>query len=173
MYEHFLKVLISSLIAKNAREFNVDARYVGAIIYQESVRGSKALSEAVVAYRFEEEFFKTYIEGKALTGYVPNVGLHLDSEKYSRAASYGLMQIMGATAREHGLETKYVTALFLPWINIRLGTKYFAKLVAQFDGNYYMALRRYNGAISNPITKTYADSVIDHVTQKRYKAVML
>jgi soluble lytic murein transglycosylase len=65
----------------------------------------------------------------------------------SVANAWGLMQLVPATgrrlARSVGIRNFTTATLTNPEINIRLGTLYFARLVAQFGGTYY-ALASYN-----------------------------
>ena len=65
----------------------------------------------------------------------------------SVANAWGLMQLVPATgrrlARSVGIRKFTTSKLTNPEINIRLGTLYFARLVAQFGGTYY-ALASYN-----------------------------
>lgn len=60
----------------------------------------------------------------------------------SIAGARGLMQLMPATARR--LERVSVYSLFQPKINIRLGVKFFGKLLERFSGQAEDALAGYN-----------------------------
>lgn len=70
----------------------------------------------------------------------------------SSSGAIGLMQLMESTAIEEanelGEEIVVTEALYNPEMNIKLGTKYFAKLIKKYD-NYLIALAAYNAGIGN------------------------
>lgn len=66
------------------------------------------------------------------------------SEGFLRASSFGLMQILGETAREHGYEEDSLAGLFDVSDNITLGSKIFVHFL-QKEGDLDRALLRYNG----------------------------
>lgn len=51
-------------------------------------------------------------------------GLSIDTEKYGQRVSFGLMQIMGATARWMGFDEPFLTELFVPKTNVYYACKY-------------------------------------------------
>lgn len=51
-----------------------------------------------------------------------------DQEFWAQQASWGLMQIMGAVAREHGFIGRYLTELTDPVVNLRYGCAHLAGL---------------------------------------------
>jgi len=56
-------------------------------------------------------------------------GVSLATEKNQQATSWGLMQVMGAVAREHGCELPFLTALCSsPALGIEYGVRHLAKL---------------------------------------------
>ena len=61
--------------------------------------------------------------------------LTLNTEKNSQKISWGLMQLMGATARELGFEGVYLSELLKPEINIKYGCKYLSGLRKRFSEN--------------------------------------
>ena len=71
-----------------------------------------------------------------------------DPQAQSWAGARGLMQLMPATARElagrFGMPYSH-DRLSDPDFNIRLGTTYFSKVLAMFEGNQELALAGYNG----------------------------
>lgn len=73
----------------------------------------------------------------------PTAGIS-PTEHYGRAFSYGLMQIMGETARELGFAGKYLTELCDPETGVEFGCRKLAKCVASC-GDVEAALLRYNG----------------------------
>lgn len=66
----------------------------------------------------------------------------------SYANAYGLMQLLPATASQIapqlGLSFTSTQQLFIPEINIRMGTFYLSSLLKRYQGNYVMALAGYN-----------------------------
>lgn len=121
---------------------------VAAIVWQES-RGDP------LAHRYEDEFYKRYVEAKdraELIGHVPHGIPTLATEKRDRAYSWGLMQIMGQTARETGFTEDNLTALLDPSLNLDIGCKFLAKLHKKHK-TLYGVLAAYNGS------SAYAEAV--------------
>lgn len=91
----------------------------------------------VWAARYEPAFFKRYIHPA-----------HPDTpstEEIDAAESFGLMQLMGCTARELGFKGKYFTELCDPAVGIEFGCRKLAKCVAAHPGEVRAALLSYNG----------------------------
>lgn len=63
------------------------------------------------------------------------------------------MQLMESTALEEAEEANQeitvIESLYNPEINIKIGTKYYAKLIKKYDGNTLLALAAYNAGIGN------------------------
>ncbi len=84
-----------------------------------------------------------------------------ENEAVSSAGAVGLMQLMPGTARRlagHGVSRG---RLYDPETNIRLGTKYLAGLMAQFDGSVERAVAGYNaggGRVTEWSSESHADS---------------
>jgi hypothetical protein len=57
-----------------------------------------------------------------------------DQEWWGQQASWGLMQVMGAVAREQGVRAPYLTALCDPESNLAIGCAHLARLFARFPG---------------------------------------
>jgi soluble lytic murein transglycosylase len=72
-----------------------------------------------------------------------------NSRAVSRSGARGLMQIMPRTGRGIAqrleLEKYRTRKLFIPALNIEMGTYYLSNLVGDFDRNVYLALAGYNG----------------------------
>jgi soluble lytic murein transglycosylase-like protein len=68
-----------------------------------------------------------------------------DQEWWAQQASWGLMQIMGAVAREHGFGGDYLAQLCDPDVNIPIGCSLLASLLAWSGGDVRKALAGYNG----------------------------
>ena len=67
-----------------------------------------------------------------------------DQEWWAQQASWGLMQIMGATARECGFRGGYLPMLLDPLVNLRYGCLYLRRKLNQ-AGNIREALLNWNG----------------------------
>jgi len=118
-------------VKKVSEEYGLDWKLVYAILMQESMENEKAV-------RFEKEFFKRYLDKLDL----PMM------EKLKRSFSYGLMQIMGQTAREIGFQDDF-EYLFNPETNIRWACKYLKKLFDELKSEM-LVISAYNCGISKP-----------------------
>lgn len=111
---------IPELIFDKAEEYGLDPKLVACIIYQESGGDPDA-------FRFEDEWYERHMrprKRKDLVGFVPFGIPTLTSEKRARSASWGLMQVMGNTARLIGFKGRWLPALMRPEINLDVGCKY-------------------------------------------------
>jgi soluble lytic murein transglycosylase-like protein len=117
------------LVSKYATKYLLDVSLVCAVIEHES-------SWDTFAYRYEPGFFTRYVESMRL----PNA-----SEAYSRSASWGLMQIMGQTARELGFVGKYLSSLCNPEFGIDFGCKKLRHCLDRHPNDEKAALLEYNG----------------------------
>lgn len=101
----------------------------------------------IMAFRFEPGFYKQYKD---------KITPQLDA--LAASASYGLMQIMGQTARELGFSGDF-SRLFIPSINLEYGIKYFRKQLKRYDGDIDAALAAYNaGSARKDPDGTYKNS---------------
>lgn len=121
-----------------AAKYGLDSALVCAVCEHES-------SWDTFAIRYEPGFFHRYIE--------PQKGLS-PTEAYSRAFSYGLMQVMGQVARELGMTGHFVTKLCDPETGLDFGCKKLARCFAQSGGNIHDALQRYNGGADSNYAPT-------------------
>jgi soluble lytic murein transglycosylase-like protein len=141
-----------------ARAHGLPADLVEAIVLKES-------SGLADAFRFEPGVWVWFKANPLAAG--------LNARR--AASSYGLMQILFATATDYGFraEPEY---LFLPKTNLDLGCRHFAALLKWAGGNVPKALQAYNGGKGNvgkPVTIAYANSVLkklDAITVARAKA---
>lgn len=71
----------------------------------------------------------------------------------SKSGAIGLMQLMESTALEEAEEVNeeiiVTESLYNPEINIKIGTKYYAKLIKKYNNNTLLALAAYNAGIGN------------------------
>lgn len=68
-----------------------------------------------------------------------------DQEFWAQQASWGLMQVMGAIAREEGFIGPYIPALCQPTIGLMAGCSHLARQLTWAGGNVQRALAAYNG----------------------------
>lgn len=68
-----------------------------------------------------------------------------DQEWWAQQASWGLLQLIGAVAREHGFRGNYLSELCDPVLNLTLGCKHLSELLDWAKGNTTQALAAYNG----------------------------
>lgn len=71
----------------------------------------------------------------------------------SKSGAIGLMQLMESTALEQAEEVNeeipVTESLYNPEINIKIGTKYYSKLIQKYNNNTLLALAAYNAGIGN------------------------
>lgn len=133
-------------IEQAAREHGLDADVVEALVLVES-------SGQADAFRWEPTFFAKYLAtNPAYAGQIPRrIG-----------SSYGLMQIMLSTAREHGFNAE-PEFLFLPGVNLDIGCRVLKGLLKWAGGDLAKALEGFNGgkgSIGSEATTRYAAKVL-------------
>ena len=108
------------------------------------------LSEIFLPIQYED-LIKKYSQEHDLDPYLVLALIREESffrsDVVSSARACGLMQILYGTAREISRKTGYrVTRndLFIPEINIRLGTSYLKSLINKYNGETHLALAAYN-----------------------------
>lgn len=121
-----------AMAAKWATKYGIDVAMVCAVIEQESNWNQWAM-------RYEPGFFDHYI--KPMTGLTA-------TEQIARATSYGLMQVMGETAREFGFSGPFISQLCDPDTGIDFGCRKLQKCFSN-HGADENGLLSYNGG-SNP-----------------------
>src|SRR5277367_5028191 len=82
------------------------------------------------------------------TRYVAPLGLP-PTEEVARSISWGLMQVMGQVAREHGFDGKFLSALCDPVTGLDIGCAALSAKIATAGGDIARALTLWNGD-SNP-----------------------
>lgn len=130
----------------------LDADLILAVIWQES-------SGDQWAYRYEPQYqyfldvksgkplYRSHLSGAA--NRLEALRLLGSTEFNAQSASYGLMQVMGAVAREHGM-TGWLTALCDPNIGIKFGCKHLVGHYQRNGNDIDTALLRYNGGQDYP-----------------------
>jgi soluble lytic murein transglycosylase-like protein len=115
-----------------ASQHALDPALVCAVIEQESAWDPHAI-------RYEPGFRTRYV-----------APLHLPaSEEIARSISWGLMQVMGQVAREHGFTGKFLSALCEPANGIGLGCRVLAAKLAGAGGDVNRGLALWNGGANS------------------------
>ena len=102
---------LSSSIAKT---YGLDPNLVMAIIHTESRNDPNAMRYER-GYRYLVNFNSPLVSGS--------------TEKMQQSTSWGLMQIMGATARDMGCKEPWLNCLLDPETNIKYGCQHLARLI--------------------------------------------
>jgi soluble lytic murein transglycosylase-like protein len=110
---------VQTLIAKAASDHGLPAGLVAATVAVES--GGDPF-----ACRFEPQFFERYVRPR--TDWRAVRPCSLDTERQSLATSWGLMQVMGATARDLGFTGPYLSTLCDPPQGLEYGCRLLARL---------------------------------------------
>lgn len=97
-----------ALVAAHAGTWGLDPVIVLAVCDHESSWDTNAV-------RFEPAFLQRYI--------IPTMSNLPPTEEMTRAMSFGLMQIMGETARELGFAGKWLTELCTPDVGVEFGCR--------------------------------------------------
>lgn len=71
-------------------------------------------------------------------------GMSRATEEYQQKVSWGLMQVMGTVAREHGFDGPFLSALCQPSIGIEYGVRHFRKQLDRYNGSEVDAVAAYN-----------------------------
>jgi soluble lytic murein transglycosylase-like protein len=89
------------------------------------------------AMRFEPVFERRYIR--------PALSLAPSTEELSLAISWGLMQVMGETAREHGFASRFLNALCDPGTGVSVGCVVLSDKLNKAKGDVRKGLLSWNG----------------------------
>jgi len=124
---------IEDLITETATSHQLPPTVVRAMVLVESGGNPNAA-------RYEPDFYKRYIAGRKLP----------PAEGKGLAISYGLLQIMGETARTIGY-TGQLAALFAPETGLEWGCRFLRRLADRYldDGGWETVCRAYNGGPGN------------------------
>lgn len=144
---------IEALIIERASAVGLPPEIVRAMVLQESGGNPWAC-------RYEPGFFRRYLEGKPLN-FVPP-GYSEETERTGRATSWGLLQVMGETARCNGFRG-WLPQLCDPETGLTVGCIFLGRLRDRFfaKGGWTAVVRAYNGGPGNAFdpANTYPDRV--------------
>lgn len=155
---------IHALVSRAADRYKLPAALIRAIIRVESAGNP-------LAVRAEPAFLNRYIRPSVTT-----YGASQETERWLRACSFGLMQVMGQVARELGCTEPYLTALCDPETGIDYGCRLLAKL-----RDRYVATRGWDAVIAaynagSPrieddryVNQGYVDKVLKYWRQEQEK----
>lgn len=129
-----------------AAQHNLDPALVCAVVEQES-------NWEPFAIRYEPAFRARYV---APLGLPP-------TEEVARSTSWGLMQVMGQLAREHGFGGKFLSALCDPQTGLSVGCAALAAKLSAANGDFVKTLNLWNGG-ANP---TYSQQVLARLDKYR------
>ena len=129
----------------------IEPQLVCAVIEQESAWNSWAV-------RYEPAFLSRYVAPLYTTGKLSA------TEAYTRAMSWGLMQVMGQVAREHGFAEPSLAELCDPATGVEFGCRILAARLARSKGDVPAALLAWNGGSDT----NYAAEVL--ARKKNYSA---
>ena len=120
----------------------LDAALVCAVVEQESAWDAHAI-------RYEPGFRARYV---APLGLPP-------TEEVARSISWGLMQVMGQVAREHGFSGKFLSALCDPAAGLDIGCTVLASKLSAAGNDVARALELWNGGAN----ADYASQVLARI----------
>ena len=158
---------IGEIVNRNALAHNLKPEVVMAMVLQESTANPFAV-------RYERRFYYKYIDPlqrEELKGWKPEINTipSLDTEKTLRATSFGLLQVMGSTAREIGdFKEPFLTKLLDPEIGVDVGCRVLSHYLGLENGDYRRALARYNAGSVTSIGLEYASKIQARIQNKEH-----
>lgn len=148
--------LLLEAVRVASRRYGLDPALVAAICEKESGWNPNAI-------RFEPEYRWLYPSRE-------NVyrvrGVSAATEVAQQKTSWGLMQIMGAVARERGCEAPFLSVLCSPVIGLEFGCAHLAHLAKRFTGGDLISA--YNAG--RPVDynrRLYVDPVLENIERLR------
>src|SRR5271168_45015 len=129
-----------------ASAHGLDPALVCAVVEQESAWDAHAI-------RYEPAFRARYVAPLELP----------PTEQIARSISWGLLQVMGQVAREHGFQRPFLSALCDPAVGLAIGCTVLAAKLAAGAGNVPRGLTLWNGG-GNP---DYAAQVLARLARYR------
>lgn len=100
-------------------------------------------------------------------GFTAPRGVPVDAEWWGQRASWGLMQVMGAVAREAGFTGLFFTELCDPATGLDMGCRILSRLMLEYGGQAHLAVSAYNAGSARMdaetgrlVNQSYVDKVI-------------
>jgi soluble lytic murein transglycosylase-like protein len=119
-----------------AAAHDLDPALVCAVVEQESAWNPWAL-------RYEPAFLSRYVAPLYTAGKLTA------TEAYARSMSWGLMQVMGQVAREHGFDGDSLAELCDPVVGVDFGCRILAARLVRARGDANAALLAWNGGANS------------------------
>lgn len=144
-------------IERVAATHGVDPNVIEAMVWQES-GGDEFAWNPEPRYRYfwdvkQQGPFRSVTASEMAAKFPPKdfpvFGGDRDQEWWAQQASWGLLQIMGAVAREQGFRGVYLVELSQPTLNLDIGCRFFAALLKWAKGDTWKAVAAYNGGRGN------------------------
>lgn len=167
----------SDLIAQTCRTFKLDAKVLTAQVQVESSTNTYAWKpEPAYKYLWDVRLHKPFralsndeISCEDPPSDFPFLAGDRHQEWWAQQASWGLLQIMGAVAREHGFDGPYLVELCDPVVGLTFAGAHLASLLDWAKGNMTQALCAYNGGKAGNLiapyrSQSYATKVLSLVT---------
>lgn len=161
-----------------AAKYSLDKDVIASVIVQES-------AGFPFAVRYEPAFYRRYMANKGidtLSGFVPSKHVpvngvpnpSLDTELNLRSTSFGLMQVMGETARSIAqFKDPWLTKMLIPEIGIDVGCTVLRHYLSRAEGRYKQALSMYNSGTGNSERGLrYAEQVLTRIKNNKHLFVM-
>ena len=117
------------LTRQTSEAYGLDFALVAAVVEQESSWNPWAL-------RFEPAFYERYMKGITTIS---------DTERHSRAFSWGLMQTMGQVCREFGFKGEFLSMLSDPTAGLDIGCRILKSKLASHPSSVESGLLSWNG----------------------------
>lgn len=92
-------------------------------------------------------------------------GVSKATERNQQATSWGLMQVMGTVAREHGFLGQFMSALCDPAMGLDYGCRHLSKMMRRYEGSVWHAVAAYNAGTAKLdvsgrfVNQAYVDKV--------------
>jgi soluble lytic murein transglycosylase-like protein len=126
-----------------AEKHGMDAALLCAIIEQESNWDPWALRHEVgYTWLYDIAARKPWRAGLRIPA---PAGVSSDTEYFGQKTSWGLLQVMGAVARERGFAGKFFSELCSPAVGLEIGCKHLAYCLRVKGHDVSAALKRWNG----------------------------
>ena len=146
---------MQEVIEKYAEMYDIPQKLLEAIIETESANNKWAI-------RYEDHYRWLFRPNY----YASQNIISLDTEKEAQKTSWGLMQIMGAVARERGFDGAYLSELCKPEVGIKYGSKHLKMHYKKYD-NWKDAVASYNAG--SPRHKDNGDYVNQRYVDKVFE----
>lgn len=161
--------LMKQLFNDMGVKYGLDPRMLACVAIQESNLNPYAI-------RFEPHIHaRLEPRGRLeLAGFVPrrDATPNLETEKVMRACSFGLMQVLGETARWLAkFQNPYLTSLLDPAINLDVGCQVLLHYKKMANQNMQNALAFYNGGKLTEETRAYAQRVMQRFNDHEFRRV--